>query len=110
MNHEGSQIEVPDSFLSLYRDRRQRLTLGWGELLQRYELCEDLALQLSEHCRQLHVEIGVDEQDALERIHRGLGGPDAVLSPQEARWVTTRLAELMGWPLPEAPAPTGIDP
>lgn len=101
------QIEIPPSFQAIHTNARGRLLIPLVDFRARYELCEDLAQHLTEHCRSIHVEIGVDEQDVLERCHRGLVGPDAVVAENEAGWVVTRLAELLDWPaptfLPDAP-------
>lgn len=94
------QIEIPPSFQALHTNARGRLLIPLADFRAHYELCEDLAQHLTEHCRSVHVEIGVDEQDVLERCHRGLIGPDAVVSEAEAGWVVTRLAELLDWPSP----------
>ena len=51
------------------------------------------------------LEIGVDEQEVLQRCERGLCSPDGVVSAAEAQWVVTRLAELLAWL-----APPGADP
>lgn len=92
------QIEVPPSFTALYLDPRQRLGVPLRQLRDRYEVCEDLAHHLTEHCRQVHVDIGVDTHEVLARCERGLQSPDSGVSAGEARWVVTRLAELLGWP------------
>lgn len=95
------QIDVPPSFTALHVDARQRLTLPLDAFRARYELCEDLANHLTEHCRSFHVEIGVDEQEVLSRCHAGLCQADSVVSVTEAGWIVTRLAELLSWPLPD---------
>ena len=56
------QIEIPPSFIALHADARGRLTVPVQALRERYELCEDLAQHLTEHCRGIHVEIGVDKR------------------------------------------------
>lgn len=99
------QIEIPPSFTVLYSDARKRLTIPLRELRDRYEVCEDLAQHLTEHCRSIHVEIGVDEQEVLERCLKGLLSPDGAVREVEAVWVVTRLAELLGWPHPGLPQP-----
>lgn len=99
------QIEIPPSFTALYSDARKRLTIPLGELRDRYEVCEDLAQHLTEHCRNIHVEIGVDEQDVLARCLKGLLVPGGTMPEAEAVWVVTRLAELLGWPHPGLPRP-----
>ncbi len=95
------QIEIPPSFTALYTDARQRLSIPLRELRERYEMCEDLAQHLTEHCRNIHVEIGVDEQEVLTRCHQGLLTPDSGVGVPEATWVVTRLAELLSWPPPQ---------
>jgi hypothetical protein len=97
------QIEIPASFAAIHSDARHRLTLPLADYRARYELCEDLANHLTEHCRSIHVEIGVDEQEVLTRCEQGLLTPDSVVNAAEARWVIIRLAELLGWPHPELP-------
>ncbi len=95
------QIIIPPSFIELYQDARKRLTVSHAELRDRYEVCEDLANHLTQHCQNIHVEIGVDEQEVLVRCHNGLCAPESGVSEPEARWVVTRLAELLSWPWPE---------
>jgi len=107
---DDHQIEVPLSFTALHVDARQRLTLTLAAFRERYEFCEDLANHLTEHCRSIHVEIGVDEQDVLTRCHAGLCVADSVVSVDEAGWVVTRLAELLGWPLPDLNPSVDEDP
>ena len=95
------QIEIPQSFLALYTDtRRNRLHTPWPEVVQRYELCEDLASLLTETAKNMLFSLGITEQHVLERCHRGLtnGDEGAVVSEAEAQWVTRRLAELLDWP------------
>lgn len=104
------QIEIPPSFSALYTDARRRLSVPLRELRDRYEICEDLAQHLTQHCRAIHVEIGVDEQEVLARCQAGLATPGdgaqaAPVSEAEAAWVVTRLAELLGWPHPGLPEP-----
>ena len=99
------QIEIPPSFIAFYSDARKRLTVPLRELRDRYEVCEDLAQHLTTHCRGVHVEIGVDEQDVLGRCHQGLCTPESGVREAEARWVVTRLAELLDWPHPDLPPP-----
>ena len=96
------QIEVPPSFYALYTDARQRLTEPLRVVRARYEACEYLANHLVDHARTLLFQLGVTEDDVLERCLRGLETPESGVSPPEARWVVHRLAELLGWPfLPE---------
>jgi hypothetical protein len=101
---EDNQAFVPPSFQALYRDARGRWTLPLRDVAARCELCEDLAQHLTEHCRGVHVDIGADAQDVLGRCLQGLLQPESGVSPEEARWVVTRLAELLNWPHPGLPS------
>ncbi|MDE2402619.1 MAG: hypothetical protein KGL90_13235 [Burkholderiales bacterium] len=91
------QIEIPPSFVALYTDARHRLTVPLATVRAQYEVCEDLANHLVDHCHGVHRDIGVAHNEVLVRIHRGLLSPDSGVSPDEAVWVVTRLAELLGW-------------
>jgi hypothetical protein len=108
--HDEYQIHIPPSFTAVHSDHRQRLTVSLSELRDRYEVCEDLAHHLVEHCKGIHVEVGVDEQEVLARVHLGLQAPESGVAEAEAVWVVTRLAELLGWPLPDAHAWSGEGP
>lgn len=93
------QIEIPPSFYALYSDARRRLTVPMDTVRQRYEICEDLANHLTEHCNAA-VQEGVSADVVLERCHRGLLTAESGLAAPEAAWVITRLAELLGWECP----------
>ena len=100
------QIHIPSSFEAVYRDGRGRLTVSRDEFRARYELCEDLAQMLVERSQTIQFDQGASEDVILERTEQGLAAEGSGFSPAEAAWVTTRLAELLGWPwhaLPEAP-------
>ena len=94
---DGNQLPLPDSFRQLHLDGCGRLQLPVAELLQRAELCEDLALQLQDSARHIHFDLGVAEEDVLGRLHAGLATLQAELRPGEAEWVTARVAELLDW-------------
>jgi len=104
------QIEIPQSFMALYVEPgRQKPTLTRDALATRYELCEDMAQMLVDTASTLLFSLGITESDVLVRVQRGLvgeiggevAGEEAVVSPAEASWVLSRLAELLNWkPLP----------
>lgn len=98
-DYDENQTQVPDSFIALYRDARNRLTASRETIGQRYELCEDLANLLTDHCSTVHFRDGVDEATVLERCHQGLITPPASIEASEAEWVVRRTAELLGWPV-----------
>lgn len=99
------QLLVSPSFVALHTSPgRLKPDLSWPALLERYELCEDMAQMLTEHASQVLVRLGITEGDVLQRVLAGLLADEARLSEGEARWVVCRLAELLQWPLPAAVA------
>jgi hypothetical protein len=101
---DDDQTVIPRSFIELFmpagatRPREPRAVIG-----ERYELCEDTAQMLTEPARNRLWELGVTEQDVLERMHRGLLVEGSVVAADEAGWIVSRLAELLGWPQPAFP-------
>jgi len=98
---EDSQIVVPPSFVALFvPPGRIKPTAPREAIAERYELCEDLAQMLTEQAATALFKSGGSEADVLAGMRGALAGPDAGLSPAEAQWVVTRLAEVLGWELP----------
>lgn len=98
---EDNQFVVPPSFIALFLPPgRSKPSQTREHIVQRYELCEDLAQMLTEQASTKKWELGVTEADVLERMHRGLTGEGAIVEPAEAGWVVRRLAELLDWPDP----------
>jgi len=103
---DTNQTLVPRSFIELFiPPGKVKPTQSQAAISQRHEFCDDLAQMLTEHASTLLFDLGVTEDDVLERVHRGLltgeAAGDAVVSADEAWWVVHRLAELLGWPDPE---------
>ena len=95
---DPNQIEVPPSFVALFTNPSgHRLTQPMAVVRERYELCEDLAQMLSEQASTALFKSGGSEQDVLSVMRQALAGGDAGLADEEARWVVTRLAEVLGW-------------
>jgi hypothetical protein len=98
---DENQIVIPPSFVALFVEpSRVKPNAPREHILERYELCEDMATMLMDHARTNLWELGVTEADVLERIHRGLVTGDAGVNASEAEWVSRRLAELFGWDYP----------
>lgn len=94
-----SHIDIPPSFRALYEARRTaRQKPVWTEVCACYELCEDMANLLVDTAQTMQFQLGITEADVLERVWQGLTLPDAVVAPDEAQWVVSRLAELCAWP------------
>ena len=94
------QIEIPPSFIAIYTDARRRLTVKLAELRQRYDLCEDTAQQLVEPGRHIHFDLGLTQDEVIDRLLAGLHDSDSGLTADEAVWVIKRMAELLDWTLP----------
>ena len=117
--HGDSQLFIPDSFLAIYMDRRQRLQTALAQVAARYELCEDMAQMLVDQAQILYHQSAPSEAAILKSMYWGLSGTtadnasspadDAVLAPPEARWVVLRLSELLQWQAPELPLPASDD-
>ena len=103
MTTDEYQIPIPPSFQALYADARGRLSLPLADFRLRYELCEDMAQMLVEPCQARHHDQGVSEDLVLARTRAGLESPDSGFSVAESLWVVTRLAELLGWAMPDGP-------
>ncbi len=98
---EDNQIIVPPSFIALFvPPGGVKPRAGREYIAERYEFCEDLAQMLTDTASTKLFELSVTEADVLDRIHRGLLVEGAPVDADEARWVVTRLAELLGWPAP----------
>lgn len=97
MDYDDNQTLVPDSFIDLYRDARQRLTAPRQEVAQRHEYCEDMAQTLVESCRAIHFRDGVAEDEVLDRVLRGLKDGAPGIEAMHAVWVVRRTAELLEW-------------
>ena len=105
---DDHQTVIPRSFIDLFipagkiKPREPRDVIA-----ARYELCEDMAQMLTEHAKAKFFELGVTADDVLDRVHRGLLAEGSVVAGDEACWVTCRLAELLGWPMPALADPGG---
>ena len=100
----SQQQAVPRSFVELFLAPGAFKPSEPREVIAaRYDLCEDMAQLLTGHARSKLFELGVAEEDVLERVQRGLLAEGSVVGPGEARWITRRLAELLNWPQPSSP-------
>jgi len=102
---DESQIVVPPSFIALFVEPGGiKPHTPRHEIAARYELCEDLAQMLTEQAMDKRWQLGVTEDDVLQRMLAGLRAAGSVVNEAEALWVATRLAELLDWPaLPPSP-------
>jgi hypothetical protein len=102
----SQQQAVPRSFVELFlAPGAFKPSEPRDVIAARYDLCEDMAQLLTEHAKSKLFELGVAEEDVLERVQRGLLAEGSVVARGEALWITRRLAELLNWPAPSAPTP-----
>ena len=98
---EESQIVVPPSFVALFVEPgRTKPSATREHNTERYEFCEALATMLVDRAQTLQWQLGITEEDVLERLRAGLQGADAPVPPAEAEWILSRLAELLEWQRP----------
>ncbi len=107
-----SCLPIPPSFMALHMRTGQRRPDHSAEhIATRHEFCDDLAQLMSNTARQVQWDLGLDEGTVLDRMLQGLqAAEEPVVSAMEARWVVCRLAELLGWPMPEDAASFGHRP
>lgn len=100
--YEENQSHIPESFMALYvKPHQYKPSLPRLELTQRYELCEDLANMLTDTVSTQQFQLGITEDDALEKCWRGLCLQTELVNEFESFWVVCRLAELLNWPIPD---------
>ncbi len=96
-----NQIEPPQSFMAMYiTPGRDQPNAPQEVVLARYEQCEDIATLLAEQAQTVAFKENLSKNVVLERCHRGLLDGASDFNENEARWVTYRLAELLGWEPP----------
>lgn len=102
---DPNQIEVPPSFTALFTaPSGYKLTQPMKFVRERYELCEDMAQMLVDQASTAQFQTGNSEAEVLRKIQLALSAPEGPTQPEEAAWVVTRLAELLGWEAPATPA------
>lgn len=79
------------------------------QLHQRWDVCEDLARQFVDKCRETKAgkragmsEIEILEQYLQRSLKMGWG------SPEEMQWVFRRTASILGWPVPPLAAASTV--
>ena len=96
---DDNQTVLPASFIALFIEPgRHKPSATREHMSARHEFCEDLASMLTDQAQTKLWELGVTEQDVLQRMLQGLRASPAVVADREAVWVVTRLAELLNWP------------
>lgn len=95
--YDDQSTPIPASFLTLHAGAHSRLITPLAEVRQRYDLCEDLAVQLQASAQALQHDDGLTPEDVLAGIRVALGRSESGLAAGESVWVVRRLAELLSW-------------
>ena len=91
-----SQIVVPASFVALFvSPGKIKPAIPHQLLVDRHDLCEDLAQMLFEQAKAKQWELGLSQDVVTERMAIGLSQSPELVSEAEAKWVMTRLNELL---------------
>lgn len=101
---DTSQIQPPESFANLFRSRAGILKTPIAEVVERYELCEDLACHLVEQAQTVYHSGNASEEGVLLGFYTAISVEGSAVSPAEASWIIQRLAELLEWKAPSLPA------
>lgn len=97
---DENQLQLPDSFVDLYRRPGQlKPSVSREQLAERFELCDDMSRMLCEPASEVLIKLGVSETDVLRKMLQGLLADGGALSEPEALWVVCRLGELLSWPV-----------
>lgn len=109
--HHGAVGGAQPKFLAVqYNGRFYSPGCTPPELFQRWDVCEDLAQQLS--AKSLESKAGkrahMPEVDILEQYLPRLIAMKWT-SEEEAKWVIRRAAALLGWPVPPAALASGSE-
>ena len=73
-------------------------------ILERYDLCEDMAQMLCQPSLNMMGSMNITETDVLDRTLQGLLINPDIVSPSEAKWVLQRMSELLNWNVADLPA------
>ena len=94
--YEPNQIVIPDAFMALYCVNGRPVATR-ESVEARYDLCEDMALQMTEFCSAIEFKEDLSHDEVLRRCHAGLLAAESAVTPEEAGWIVSRTAELLNW-------------
>jgi hypothetical protein len=107
MSHSSNQHFIPSSFSDLFKDPSRpyaKPSEPFEVILERYDLCEDMAQMLCQPSLNMMGSMNITETDVLDRTLQGLLINPEIVSPSEAKWVLQRLCELLNWKVSDLPA------
>ena len=105
MSHSNQQF-IPSSFTDLFKDPSRpyaKASEPFEVILERYDLCEDMAQMLFQPALNMMGSTNIVESDVIERTFKGLLVNPEIVNAAEAQWIVQRLCELLNWPMQELP-------
>lgn len=105
MSYSNQQF-IPSSFTDLFKDPTRpyaKPSEPFEVILERYDLCEDMAQMLYQPSLNMMGSMNITESDVLERTFKGLLVSQDLVSLREAQWIVQRLCELLEWDMQELP-------
>ena len=106
MSHSNQHF-LPSSFTDLFKDPSRpyaKLSEPFDVILERFDLCEDMAQMLCQPSLNMMGSMNITETDVLDRTLQGLLINPDIVSPSEAKWVLQRMSELLNWNVADLPA------
>lgn len=97
---DSDQHFIPNSFTDLFKDPAlpyAKATEPFAVVLERYDLCEDMAQMLYQPSLNMMGSLNITESDVIDRTLEGLLIIPEVVNPKEAKWIVQRLCELLQW-------------
>ena len=97
---DSDQHFIPNSFTDLFKDPARpyaKATEPFAVVLERYDLCEDMAQMLYQPSLNMMGSLNITESDVIDRTLEGLLIIPEVVNPKEAKWIVQRLCELLQW-------------
>ena len=105
MSYSNQQF-IPNSFTDLFKDPSRpyaKASEPFEVILERYDLCEDMAQMLYQPSLNMMGSMNITESDVVERTFKGLLVNPEIVNAQEAQWIVQRLCELLTWEMDELP-------
>ncbi len=103
---QNNQQFIPNSFIDLFKDPLRpyaKASEPFEVILERYDLCEDMAQMLYQPALNMMGSMNITESDVIERTFKGLLVNQEIVKTQEAQWIVQRLCELLEWQIKELP-------
>jgi len=105
MSYSNQQF-IPNSFTDLFKDPTRAYSKAsepFEVILERYDLCEDMAQMLYQPSLNMMGSMNITESDVVERTLKGLLINPEIVNSAEAKWIVQRMCELLDWDIADLP-------